>query len=69
MRVEELLRVVEADEDIVITDYDAPIDECTLYKGVASEFDRKIGKMHVLNICAIDDAIFILAKKHVEQGC
>lgn len=70
MKVSQLLHVMDKDDPIVIDDYDAPLDNMTLYEGVVRGIkkDDPINKMHVMSICACNDLILVLAVKQRQKG-
>lgn len=70
MKVSQLLHVMDKDDVIVIDDYDAPIDNMTIYIGSVREItrDNPINKMHIQSICANKDTILVLATKPKQKG-
>lgn len=70
MRVSQLLHAMDKGEYISIDDYDAPITECNLYRGIVRGIskDNPINRMHVKSICADNDTILVLAVKQREKG-
>ena len=65
MRVSQLLHVMDKDDDIVVHDYDKPIDQSILYQGTVRGIykDNPINRMHVLSVCAAEDVISVLVRK------
>ena len=63
MRVSQLIHTMDRDDEIVIDDFDAPIDKNNLYKGTVRGIkkDNPINKMHVMSVCADNDVILVLA--------
>lgn len=70
MRVSQLLKAIDKDELVVISDYDAPIDKMTLYKGSVRGIkkDNPINRMHIASVCADDDTILMLVTKPKMKG-
>lgn len=69
MRLSQLIHAMDKDDMIVIDDYNAPIDNMTIYQGTVRGIkrDNPINQMHVSNICAKDDIILVLAEKTRER--
>jgi hypothetical protein len=69
MRVSQLIHAMDKDDMIVIDDYNAPIDNMTIYKGTVRGIkrDNPINQMHVSNISVNDDTILVLAEKTRER--
>ena len=67
MRVSQLIHAMDRDDEIVIDDFDAPIDKMNIYKGTVRGIkkDNPINRMHVMSVCADNDVILVLA---IEQG-
>ncbi|MBO5967834.1 MAG: hypothetical protein J6S14_04975 [Clostridia bacterium] len=65
MRVSQLIHAMDKDDEIVIDDFDAPIDNMTIYKGTVRGIKRDdpVNQMHVSSICAKNDTILVLAEK------
>ena len=65
MRVSQLLRVMDKDDEIVIDDVDLPIDKNTIYQGPVRGIkkDNPINKIHIEAICAANDTIFVLVER------
>ena len=65
MRISQLMHVMGKDERIVVDDYNAPIDNMTVYEGTVRGIKRDdpINQMHILSICAINDVVFAIAEK------
>lgn len=63
MKVSQLIHVMDRDDDIVIDDYDAPMDRMRIYSGAVRGIkkDNPINKMVVMSVCADNDAILVLA--------
>ena len=70
MRVSQLIHAMDKDDMIVIDDYNAPIDNMTIYQGTVRGIkrDNPINQMHVSNISVIDDTILVLAEKTSKGG-
>lgn len=70
MRVSQLLHVMDKDDEIIIDDYDKPIDKQTIYKGAVGGIKRDdpINKMHVSSICTDGDVILVLAEEPRKKG-
>lgn len=66
MRVSQLLRVMDKDDEIVIDDVDLPIDKNTIYQGPVRGIkkDNPINKIHIGAICAANDTIFVLVERN-----
>ena len=69
MRVSQLIHAMDKDDMIVIDDYNAPIDNMTIYKGTVRGIKRDdpVNQMHVSSVCAKDDTILVLAEKQRER--
>ena len=69
MRISQLLHVMDKDDEIIIDDYDEPINKMTVYRGIVRGIKRDdpINQMHVSSICAKDDAILVLVEKARER--
>ncbi len=69
MRVSQLLHAMCKDDIIEIDDYDLPIYQNTIYRGTVRgiERDNPINKMHIKNLCFINDKICVLAQKPKEK--
>lgn len=69
MRVSQLLHVMDKDDVIVIDNYNAPIDNTTIYEGAVRGINRDnpVNRMHVASICAKNDTIFVLAEEPRER--
>lgn len=69
MKVSQLIHTMDKDDVIVIDDYNAPIDNMTIYEGTGRGIkrDNPINQMHVRSICAKDDTILVLAEKARER--
>lgn len=65
MRVSQLTHAMGKDEEILIHDYDAPIDKALVFQGTPRGIKRDdpINKMHVESIVADDDVICVLVRK------
>lgn len=61
MRVSQLLKVMDKDEQICIDDCDKTVDDTELYCGPVSGIkkDNPINKMHVVAIVAINDLMCV----------
>lgn len=71
MRVSQLIHAMDKDDMIVIDDYNTPIDNMTVYEGTVRGIkrDNPINQMYVLNICAKNDTILVVAEKARERRC
>ena len=69
MKVSQLIHDMDKDDEIVIDDYDAPIDNMTIYKGTVRGIkkDNPINKMLIESVCAENDTILVLAVKPRER--
>lgn len=69
MRVSQLIHAMDKDDMIVIDDYNAPIDNMTIYEGTVRGIkrDNPINQMHVSSISAKYDTILVLAEKARER--
>lgn len=69
MKASQLLHAMDKDDMIVIDDYNAPIDNMTIYEGTVRGIkrDNPINQMHVSSICAKDDTILVLVEKARER--
>ena len=69
MKVSQLIHAMDKDDIIVIDDYNAPIDNMTVYEGTVRGIkrDNPINQMYVSSICAKDDTILVLAEKASER--
>lgn len=65
MKVSQLIHDMDKDDEIVIDDYDAPIDKMTIYKGAVRGIkkDNPVNKMHIESVCAVNSTILVLAAK------
>lgn len=70
MKLSQLLHAMDKDDMIVIDDYNAPIDNMTIYQGTVRGIkrDNPINQMHVSSICAKDDTILVLVEKASKGG-
>ena len=70
MRVSQLIRAMDKNDDIVINDFAKPVDNMTIYEGAVRGIrkDNPINKMHVSCICASNDTICIVAENPREKG-
>ena len=70
MKVSQLLHAMDKDDLIVIDDFDAPIDNMTIYLGTVRGItrDNPINKMHIESICADNDTILVLATNPRSKG-
>ena len=64
MKVSQLLHVMDRDDEVVIHDFDAKIDEAEIFSGTPRGIKRDdpINKMHVVCVATMGYAIFILAR-------
>lgn len=64
MRVSQLLKVMDKDEDICIEDYNKTIDDMELYCGAVRGIkkDDPINKMQVVAIVAINDLLCVCVR-------
>lgn len=69
MKVSQLLHVMDKDDEIVIDNYNAPINNTVIYKGTVRGIkrDNPVNQMHVSSIFANDDTIFVLAEEPRER--
>lgn len=69
MRLSQLIHAMDRDDDIFVSEYDAPIDKSLLYDGIVRGIkkDNEINKMHVVNVTASDDVVFVLVSRRKEQ--
>ncbi len=69
MRVSQLIHAMDKDDEIVIDDYDAPVDKMTIYKGAVRGIkkDNPVNKMHIESVCAENDTILVLVVKQRER--
>ena len=70
MRVSQLIHCMDRNDEIIIDDFDKPIENMTLYKGVVKGIkkDDPINKMHVVSICADDDKVLVLSETAKWKG-
>lgn len=63
MRVSQLLKVMDKDDEIVIDDFGKRIDEMRIYNGTVRGITRDdpINKMHIYSVAAYDHTIIVLA--------
>jgi hypothetical protein len=63
MRVSQLLKVMDKDDEIVIDDFGKPIDKMMIYNGAVRGIKRDdpINKMHIYSVNAYDYTIIVLA--------
>lgn len=61
MKVSQLLKVMDKDENICIEDCDKTVDDMEIYCGAVRGIkkDDPINKMHVVAIAAVDDLICV----------
>lgn len=61
MRVSQLLKVMDKDENICIEDCDKTVDDMELYCGAVRGIkkDSPINKMHVVAIVAVNDLLCV----------
>ena len=64
MKVSQLLHAMDKDDKIVVDDFDASVENLTVYSGTVRGIKRDdpINRMHVEVISAVDDVIYILAR-------
>ena len=62
MKLSQLLRVIDKEDKICVSDFDKPLEHRLLFCGEAKGIkkDNEINKMHVLKVTAYDDEILIL---------
>lgn len=70
MRVSQLLHAMDKDDFIMIDDFDAHIDNMTIYIGTVRGItrDHPINKMHIESICANNDILHVCAKNPRTKG-
>ena len=70
MKVSQLIHAMDKDDVIIIDDYEAPIDNMTIYEGPVKGFSREdpTNKMHICSVCAHDDKILVLAVTPKKRG-
>ena len=70
MRVSQLLKVMDKEDEIYIDDFDAKIDKMHLYDGAVKGIKKEdpINKMHVVSICAEGELLLVLASEQKEKG-
>lgn len=70
MRVSQLIYNMDKDDEIVINDFDKPIDQMTIYQGAVRGIkkDNPINKMHIEFISADNDIISVLATNPRPKG-
>ena len=64
MRISQLLKVMDKDDEIIIDDGNKCIDRMRVYKGTARGIgkDNPINKMHVVVIYPYDNKLLVLAQ-------
>ncbi len=69
MKVSQLLHVMDKENEIVVHDYDKPIDQSLLYQGTARGIykDNPLNRMRVLSVCAVGDVILVLVRNGDKQ--
>lgn len=69
MKVSQLIHAMDRDEEIVIDDYDAPVDKMTIYEGTVRGIkkDNPVNQMHIESIAVCNDTIIVLAVKQRER--
>lgn len=69
MRISQLTRLMDKDDEIIIGDGNAPIDKMNLYTGTVRGIkrDNPINKMHITDISAMDDKILVLVAKERKE--
>lgn len=69
MKVSQLIHAMDKDDEIVIDDFDSHIENQTLYSGAVRGIkkDDPINKMHILALSALDDVIYVCARKQREK--
>ena len=69
MRVSQLLHAMYKDDEIVIEDFDAPVNKAIIYNGSVRGIkrDNPVNKMHIKCVCAKNDTTFVLAAKQRER--
>ena len=65
MKLSQLTKVMDKDEEIFVSDRNAPIDKMLLYSGAVRGIvrDNPINKYHVNSVCADDDTILVLVER------
>ena len=69
MKVSQLIHAMDKDDEIVIDDFDSRIENLTLYSGAVRGIkkDDPINKMHIICLSALDDVIYVCARKQREK--
>lgn len=64
MKISQLLTIIDEDEQIFISDDNAPIFEMPIFSGRAGDIenDNPINEMNIINITAADWELLILAE-------
>lgn len=69
MKVSQLIHAMDKDDEIVIDDFDSRIANQTIYSGAVRGItkDNPINKMHIIALSALDDVIYVCARKQREK--
>lgn len=65
MRLSQLTKLMDRDDEIIVEDYHAPIDKMRLFCGKVKAIrrDDPINKSRIVSVCADNDTILILIEQ------